>query len=209
MTHLSELVSKQRAFSKATFGPGSRLEGVISHIERELKEIRKTPQDPAEWADLILLALDGAWRQGVGAHALADAVEFKIHENESRRWPDWRNFKASEAVEHIPAGYPDTAMTPGSIVVRITGRSGAHVAAHLITTLYRVGKIPPDSAPGRFDACVPCVTTTGDWDVIPRDELTPATPEQVNYWRSVVRPDIDSDTGSPYAQAEDIKDADV
>ena len=54
---------RQRAFSRATFGPGARTAGVLDHICKELKEIEAKPDDLSEWVDLILLALDGAWRR--------------------------------------------------------------------------------------------------------------------------------------------------
>lgn len=61
----AEWVDKKAAWSLKTFGPGERLTGVTRHIEKELEEVRKDPRDPDEWADLIILAMDGASRQGV------------------------------------------------------------------------------------------------------------------------------------------------
>ncbi|WP_229997820.1 dATP/dGTP pyrophosphohydrolase domain-containing protein [Pseudomonas aeruginosa] len=53
---------RQRRFSERTFGPGSRAADVIDHIRKELREIEEAPGDLAEWIDVVILALDGAWR---------------------------------------------------------------------------------------------------------------------------------------------------
>lgn len=95
---------RQRAFSERTFGPGSRLKGVIDHIRKELVEIEDQPQDIEEWADLLLLALDGAWRQGHTPEAICAAVEAKQTKNEGRKWPDWRTAPADKAIEHDRTG---------------------------------------------------------------------------------------------------------
>jgi hypothetical protein len=60
ITHLY----RQRAFSERTFGPGDRLLGVTDHIAKELREVRESGGCLTEWVDVILLALDGAWRSG-------------------------------------------------------------------------------------------------------------------------------------------------
>ena len=57
---------RQRAFSRATFGPGARTKGVLDHIRKEITEVERAPHDLSEWVDLILLSLDGAWRAGFG-----------------------------------------------------------------------------------------------------------------------------------------------
>jgi len=43
---------------------GTRTKGVIDHLRKELDEVEKEPTDLLEWIDLVLLALDGAWRHG-------------------------------------------------------------------------------------------------------------------------------------------------
>ncbi|HHJ1578118.1 dATP/dGTP pyrophosphohydrolase domain-containing protein [Pseudomonas aeruginosa] len=57
-------LERQRRFSERTFGPGSRAAGVVDHIRKELREIEEAPGDLAEWIDVVILALDGAWRTG-------------------------------------------------------------------------------------------------------------------------------------------------
>ena len=104
MTQTYDLIShikRQRAFSRATFGPGQRTQGVIDHIRKELREIEQEPTDLSEWVDVILLALDGAWRAGHSPEQIAALIEAKQTKNETRDWPDWRTADPSKAIEHI------------------------------------------------------------------------------------------------------------
>ena len=101
VTHLD----RQQAWSAETFGPaevrGHR--GVLDHIRKELVEIEAEPGDVTEWADLIILAFDGAWRSG---HSPADtiaAIKAKQERNEGRQWPDWRTADPDKAIEHVRA----------------------------------------------------------------------------------------------------------
>lgn len=57
-------LERQRSWSTGAFGPGRRTAGVIDHIIKELAEIAEHPTDLYEWVDVIILALDGAWRAG-------------------------------------------------------------------------------------------------------------------------------------------------
>lgn len=135
---------RQRAFSRATFGPGRRVAGVSDHIRRELDEFAKasTRVDDAEkaakagaaqWAgviaateeladeaaDVILLALDLAWRAGLEPEAICAAVNRKQRVNETRDWPDWRTQPADKAIEHTREGE-----TAGDASPRLVGREG-------------------------------------------------------------------------------------
>ena len=96
----------QRAWSLATFGPGSRLLGVLDHIRKELKEIEDDPTDVAEWVDVIILAFDGAWRAGWEPQQIIDAIKAKQARNEARTWPDWRTVSPDAAIEHIAEAAP-------------------------------------------------------------------------------------------------------
>lgn len=93
-------LERQRAFSLKTFGPGVRTAGVCDHIRKELKEVEAKPDDLMEWVDVILLALDGAWRAGHEPIAIATALTHKQGRNESRVWPDWRTADPNKAIEH-------------------------------------------------------------------------------------------------------------
>lgn len=92
---------RQRAFSRETFGPGQRTQGVLDHIRKELIEIEASPADLGEWVDVILLALDGAWRAGFDPARIALAIATKQIRNEGRRWPDWRTAEPGKAIEHV------------------------------------------------------------------------------------------------------------
>ena len=94
-------IYRQRAFSRAAFGPGHRTKGVIDHIRKELAEIEKDPDDIGEWIDVILLALDGAWRAGFLPEEIANALDDKQEQNELRDWPDWRTAEPDKAIEHV------------------------------------------------------------------------------------------------------------
>lgn len=94
-------LERQRLFSEQTFGPGMRTKGVSDHIKKELLEIEAEPRELGEWVDVILLALDGAWRAGHSAEAIATAIALKQSRNELRKWPDWRTASPDKAIEHI------------------------------------------------------------------------------------------------------------
>ena len=98
---LVEHLSRQREWSKKTFGPGRRTEGVLDHIGKEVEEIRRNPADLFEWVDVMILAFDGAWRQGYEPAQIAAAITSKQYRNENRQWPDWRSVPETSATEHI------------------------------------------------------------------------------------------------------------
>lgn len=98
---LIQHLQRQRGWSEETFGPGHRTKGLLDHIEKELEEIELKPLDLEEWVDLVLLALDGAWRSGHTSKQIADALEAKQSKNENREWPDWRTAPKNKAIEHV------------------------------------------------------------------------------------------------------------
>ena len=109
-------IYRQRAFSRATFGPGPRTQMVIDHIKKELVEIEDRPRDLDEWVDVILLALDGAWRTGAPPEEIANAIARKQDRDERREWPDWRTVDPNKAIEHVrkPAPRPADYRRDGS-----------------------------------------------------------------------------------------------
>ena len=59
-------LARQAEWSAATFGPGSREKGVTDHIRKELVEVADATspaEKQKEWIDVVILALDGAWRR--------------------------------------------------------------------------------------------------------------------------------------------------
>lgn len=111
-------LQRQAAFSRATFGPGSRTKGVSDHIRKELVEIEEAPsagERSKEWTDVAILALDGLLRScrdqlsdpkfGTATNAqIADMacrlIREKQEQNELRIWPDWRAISEDKAIEH-------------------------------------------------------------------------------------------------------------
>lgn len=97
-------LARQAAWSKETFGPGPRTEGVSDHIRKELLEIAADPTDLAEWIDVVILALDGAWRCGGSPEQIIAGIVAKQTKNEGRNWPDWRTADPTKAIEHDRSG---------------------------------------------------------------------------------------------------------
>lgn len=94
-------LEKQAKFSSKTFGPGDRTKSVIDHIRKELDEILEDPTDLSEWIDVVILALDGAWRVGYSPDEIINQLVEKTRINEQRKWPDWRKADPDKAIEHV------------------------------------------------------------------------------------------------------------
>lgn len=97
VTHLR----RQITFSERTFGPGERTAGVVDHIAKELIEVVDGGGELEEWVDVIILALDGAWRSGHTPEQIVAAIVAKQTKNEGRTWPDWRTASPGKAIEHV------------------------------------------------------------------------------------------------------------
>lgn len=115
MFDLEAHLKRQMAFSHATFGPGQRTDGVIDHIKKELIEVDDTDdfdEKAKEWADVVILALDGLTRHlayyasdtranpNFVANEAVSYIEKKQSTNEARDWPDWRTTDPNRAIEH-------------------------------------------------------------------------------------------------------------
>ena len=98
---LVDHLQRQKDFSLRTFGPGARTAGLIDHIKKELEEIADDPRDLVEWVDVILLALDGAWRAGYEEEEICKVLQEKLVRNMARNWPDWRTAEPGKAIEHV------------------------------------------------------------------------------------------------------------
>lgn len=109
---LKQHLIRQMVFSRATFGPGARTEGVLDHIKREMKEVLDSNGSAEEWVDLVILSLDGLtreiWAGGnyeiPADYAAAEAVDCILRKqarNERRDWPDWRTADPDKAIEHV------------------------------------------------------------------------------------------------------------
>lgn len=104
---LTAMLQTQMEWSEATFGPGARLDGLLAHIRKELDEIAADPTDVTEWIDVVILALDGAWRSGHTPEQVVAALQDKYRINREREWPDWRTAEPGMPVEHVRQGVSD------------------------------------------------------------------------------------------------------
>lgn len=84
---LVEIIARAREWSLSTFGEGRRTIGVTKHIESEIEEIRQAPTDLEEWIDVVILALDGAWRAGYEPKEIVEMLNAKYKKNFMRKWP--------------------------------------------------------------------------------------------------------------------------
>lgn len=75
-------------WSCTTFGEPTPYdaEKLCKHIGLELEEVRNRPADLEEWVDIIILAIDGAWRMGHSPEAIQHALIKKQEKNTYRRW---------------------------------------------------------------------------------------------------------------------------
>ena len=87
MKALASYIARQKEWSGRTFGPGRRTVGLCKHIAKELKEIEAEPLDVVEWIDVVILALDGAWRAGHSPEVIVEALQAKQDLNFCRTWP--------------------------------------------------------------------------------------------------------------------------
>jgi hypothetical protein len=71
-------------WSFRVFGGSVSTERLTNHIRKELDEIVAAPYDVEEWADVIILALDGAWRAGYSAEEICRALDVKQQKNKAR-----------------------------------------------------------------------------------------------------------------------------
>lgn len=104
LAHLPRL----REWSERTFGTGDHTFRICDHLRKEIDEVEDAyatdkPTLP-EWVDVVMAALDGAWRAGHDAAAIASALQAKQAKNESRTWPDWRTADHTKAIEHVRGG---------------------------------------------------------------------------------------------------------
>lgn len=112
-------IERAITFSQNTFGPGARSKGIVAHMRKELGEIEADPLDVTEWIDVMILAIDGAWR-ALDAKAtlegdlpppprrlaweIVETLDGKQARNKARTWPDWRTASPDQPIEHDRTG---------------------------------------------------------------------------------------------------------
>ena len=95
---MRDYLQRHRAWSQRTFGEGPRPVGIVKHIAKELDEILRDPNDLEEWIDVVILALDGATRQGYRADEIMDMLEYKQAKNQTRVY---HQTSPDEPSEHV------------------------------------------------------------------------------------------------------------
>lgn len=123
---------RQREFALATFGPGNRRVGLANHIRKELTEIEEDPDGngECEWIDVIILGLEGAMRDGRDPDEVIRLLVAKQEKNEGRTWPDWRNIRQDEPIEHDRTGEM-IAIDPGGCAPPVYVRETPPPQTHL------------------------------------------------------------------------------
>jgi len=96
---VAELRDRHIPWSTSTFGDGMRTTGITAHILKELAEIHANPHDVSEWIDVVILALDGAWRAGYTAEQVVDALFDKLAVIRTRIYP--KPASEDEPSEHV------------------------------------------------------------------------------------------------------------
>ena len=71
-------LERQQAASLVNLGPGERTKGVCNHIRKELSEIDAKPDDVVEYADVAILAFDGAMRAGHSPRDVSGAFVWSL-----------------------------------------------------------------------------------------------------------------------------------
>lgn len=112
---LADYVGRQQAWSARVFGLGARTIGITKHIEKEIEEVRASPDDLMEWIDLMIIAMDGYWRAGGSPSHLMDLLERKQAINFARKWPP--PGPQDEATEHCKTSTDEPIYFPKSDIV--------------------------------------------------------------------------------------------
>jgi hypothetical protein len=100
-----EYFVRQSKWSAQTFGHGTRTQGIVEHIRKELDEVL------GKWIDLTMLAMDGFWRHGGDPRTILDHLNAKQAKNFARKW---NVPKDGHAVEHVRDEPPPDDVCPVS-----------------------------------------------------------------------------------------------
>jgi hypothetical protein len=103
-TELRQFWNEHAEWSQKTFGLDSVRgpQGPLNHLAKEVKEALAKPNDPSEYADLLLLMFDAARRSGLTFDGLIGAAWGKLDVNKKRQWGKPND---DGSVEHVrPTG---------------------------------------------------------------------------------------------------------
>lgn len=104
------------SFNFTTFGPGMKTEGILRHLEKEIDEIRRAPDDIVEWADAFILLAAGAQRRGFTLTQIVRTMEAKMRVNRARSWPPISEQSDDEPVLHVKGPETVTYRESGSMI---------------------------------------------------------------------------------------------
>jgi hypothetical protein len=90
--------SESQFGSKEERGP----EGPLNHLKKEIDEVLENQDDVEEWADVLLLVLDGMSRVGMSVNYVEDAAWDKLNINKRRKWSPPDADGVSEHVREAP-----------------------------------------------------------------------------------------------------------
>ncbi len=87
-------------WSQKTFGSDKERGpvGSLKHLAKEVQECLADPTDLMEWADILILFLDGSRRAGFTPMQVIEAAHEKMRTNRARVWP---KPSSDEPVEHL------------------------------------------------------------------------------------------------------------
>ena len=87
---LMRLMNRHAWWSRRTFGPDDKIGpvGPMKHLAEEALEAAEAVNDPVEYADCLLLLLDGIRRAGLTLEQVIEAGQGKMDINENRVWPE-------------------------------------------------------------------------------------------------------------------------
>lgn len=90
---LEKLIREQREFSDKAFGTPEQRDcmGALHHLKLEVQELIENPDDEMEWADCMLLLMDGARRKGYTLEQIFDFCQAKLEINKKRTWEKTEN----------------------------------------------------------------------------------------------------------------------
>jgi len=100
---LEDCIKRQQTFALKAFGEGDHSKGLLEHIKKEVIEIYEDASDTEEWVDIIILAMEGAWRTGASPKDIADIFNLKMSKNERRAWPAIGSIEPGKPIEHLRA----------------------------------------------------------------------------------------------------------
>ena len=72
-------------FQRTRF-PDQKIQGKFNHLVRECLELKLNPDDPHEWADVLILFLGAAAMHELSVAALFKFAEDKLTICEARKW---------------------------------------------------------------------------------------------------------------------------